>query len=199
MKEKYLILVCIVFLFVFVGLNGCTESEINGNSASPFIGSWGSQEGYRPAILTFYSDNTFKSENLEGDVEYGKWGVSDNKLSIIYGYQTIEFYYSFFANNDVLNLEIIPDGITIFDDYSFMLSRDYIPSPPAPEPATISMNIYSRNDATNTVIWLVSGIEGGPLPDDAYDLKLLKASGDVDIVASYTFNEISDEGFCKFW
>jgi len=47
----------------------------------------------------------------------------------------------------------------------------------AQKASTISMNIYSRNDATNETIWLVSGIEGEAVEDGTYSTTLLYDNG----------------------
>ena len=47
----------------------------------------------------------------------------------------------------------------------------------AQKSATLAMNIYSRNDVTDEVIWLVSGIEGEAVEDGTYSTALLYANG----------------------
>jgi len=53
--------------------------------------------------------------------------------------------------------------------------------------STLSMNLFSQNDATNTRIWLVSGIEGEAILNTSYNAVVLNASGGVD-AATITFN-----------
>ncbi|MBU0497272.1 MAG: type IV pilin N-terminal domain-containing protein [Candidatus Thermoplasmatota archaeon] len=65
----------------------------------------------------------------------------------------------------------------------------------ATKTSTISMNVYSRNDATNTTIWLVSGIEGEAISDSAYSAVLLRANGTVDSAANIVFQEVSSAGY----
>ena len=65
----------------------------------------------------------------------------------------------------------------------------------AQKASTISMNIYSRNDATNTTIWLVSGIEGEAVNSSSYSAVLLDADGNPDTGATITFQEVSQTGY----
>ena len=60
--------------------------------------------------------------------------------------------------------------------------------------STLSMNLFSQNDATNTRIWLVSGIEGEAILDTSYNAVLLNAVGGVDS-AIITFNEVTGAGY----
>ena len=65
----------------------------------------------------------------------------------------------------------------------------------ATKTSTLSMNTFSQNDATQTRIWLVSGIEGEPILDTAYSWSLLNASGANASGATCTFNEVSGSGY----
>ena len=64
----------------------------------------------------------------------------------------------------------------------------------ATKTSTLSMNLFSQNDATNTRIWLVSGIEGEAILDTSYNAVLLNAVGGVDS-AIITFNEVTGAGY----
>ena len=65
----------------------------------------------------------------------------------------------------------------------------------AQKASTISMNIYSRNDATNNTIWLVSGIEGEAVEDGTYTTNLLSDNGTVDSGATIVKNEVTGAGY----
>jgi flagellin-like protein len=65
----------------------------------------------------------------------------------------------------------------------------------AQKASTISMNIYSRNDATNLTIWLVSGIEGEAIADGTYSTTLLADNGTVNAGATITKNEVTGAGY----
>ena len=65
----------------------------------------------------------------------------------------------------------------------------------AQKASTIAMNIYSRNDATNETVWLVSGIEGEAINTSSYSAVLLDASGNPDTGATITFQEVSQAGY----
>ena len=55
--------------------------------------------------------------------------------------------------------------------------------------STLSMNNFSQNDANHQRIWLVSGIEGEPVPDNSYTWSLLNASGANATGTDFTFND----------
>jgi len=61
--------------------------------------------------------------------------------------------------------------------------------------STLSMNIYSRDDAANQTIWLVSGIEGPAIEDGTYEVALLAANGSVDAGATFVKNEVTGAGY----
>ncbi len=65
----------------------------------------------------------------------------------------------------------------------------------ATKTSTLSMNLFSQNDATDTRIWLVSGIEGEAILNTSYNAVLLNASGAADIGAAFTFNEVTGPGY----
>jgi len=65
----------------------------------------------------------------------------------------------------------------------------------AQKTATLSMNIYSRDDASNQTIWLVSGIEGEAVEDGSYDTTLLTDAGTVDATATFVKNEVTGAGY----
>jgi len=65
----------------------------------------------------------------------------------------------------------------------------------AQKSATLSMNIYSRDDAANQTIWLVSGTEGEAVEDGTYDTTLLTDAGTVDAAATFVKNEVTGVGY----
>ena len=65
----------------------------------------------------------------------------------------------------------------------------------AQKSATLSMNIYSRDDSQNQTIWLVSGIEGEAVEDGSYATTLLAANGTVDAGATFLKNEVTGTGY----
>ena len=65
----------------------------------------------------------------------------------------------------------------------------------ATKTSTLSMNLFSQNDATDTRIWLVSGIEGEAILNTSYNAVLLNASGAADTGATITFNEVTGAGY----
>ena len=64
----------------------------------------------------------------------------------------------------------------------------------ATKTSTLSMNLFSQDDAINTRIWLVSGIEGEAILNTSYNAVVLNASGGVD-AATITFNEVTGAGY----
>lgn len=63
------------------------------------------------------------------------------------------------------------------------------------QPSTISMNKFSQDDSANTVIWLVSEVEGNPLRTKDVETMLLNESGQPQPDAEITFNEATGEGY----
>ena len=61
----------------------------------------------------------------------------------------------------------------------------------ATKTSTLSMNTFSQDDAANTRIWLVSGIEGEPILDNSYAWSLLDSTGVNATGATCTFNEVT--------
>jgi len=61
--------------------------------------------------------------------------------------------------------------------------------------STISMNIYSKNDARNETVWLVSGVEGGPIIAENVETILLNDAGEPQTDANITFNDVTGEGY----
>jgi flagellin-like protein len=64
----------------------------------------------------------------------------------------------------------------------------------ATKTSTLSMNIYSRNDANNQVIWLVSGIEGEAILNTSTDKYLLDSAGSA-ATFTYTFNDVNNDSY----
>jgi len=65
----------------------------------------------------------------------------------------------------------------------------------ATKTSTLSMNLFSQNDATNTRIWLVSGIEGEPIQNTSYAWSLLNSTGANASSATCVFNEVTGAGY----
>ena len=72
----------------------------------------------------------------------------------------------------------------------------------ATKTSTLSMNLFSQNDATQTRIWLVSGIEGEPVLDTSYAWSVIGDDGKNCTVANgYTanatcvFNEVTGPNY----
>jgi flagellin-like protein len=65
----------------------------------------------------------------------------------------------------------------------------------ATKASTLSMNIYSRNDAGQQVIWLVSGIEGEAILNTSTNKYLLNSSGAAAIGATFTFNDVNSDNY----
>ena len=65
----------------------------------------------------------------------------------------------------------------------------------ATKTSTLSMNLFSQDDASQTRIWLISGIEGEAILNTSYNSVLLNASGAADIGAVITFNEVTGPGY----
>ncbi len=64
----------------------------------------------------------------------------------------------------------------------------------ATKTSTLSMNLFSQNDGTQTRIWLVSGIEGEAILNTSFNAVLLNASGQVDS-GTIDFNEVTGPGY----
>ena len=64
----------------------------------------------------------------------------------------------------------------------------------ATKTSTLSMNIYSRNDANEQVIWLVSGIEGEAILNSSTNKYLLNSSG-AAASFTYVFNDINSDNY----
>ena len=64
----------------------------------------------------------------------------------------------------------------------------------ATKASTLSMNIYSRNDAGQNVIWLVSGVEGEAVLNTSTNKYLLNSSGAAAAI-TYTFNDVNTDGY----
>jgi PKD repeat protein len=58
-----------------------------------------------------------------------------------------------------------------------------------------SMNIFSRDDSKNTIIWLVSGVEGQLVETDNIETFLENESGYPQQGANITFNEVTGYGY----
>jgi len=65
----------------------------------------------------------------------------------------------------------------------------------ATKSSTLSMNTYSQDDAAQTRIWLVSGIEGEAVADTSYAWSLLTDAGVNATGANCTFNEVTGSGY----
>ena len=65
----------------------------------------------------------------------------------------------------------------------------------ATKSSTLSMNTFSQDDAAETRIWLVSGIEGEAVPDTSYAWSLLTDAGVNATNATCTFNEVTGAGY----
>ena len=185
MRKEVMLLIALMVISVGF-LSGCNESIIDEVS-DKFIGTWGSQEGYQPIIITFFSDKTCSIEDLNGETVYGTWEISEEKLVMTLKGQTVIFSYSFYSEDTILSLTEVSSQQYV------LYTKNYSPSKSA-EITTISMNLFSQNDATNTRIWLVSGIEGEAILDTSYNAVLLNAVGEVDS-ATITFNEVTGPGY----
>ena len=64
----------------------------------------------------------------------------------------------------------------------------------ATKTSTLSMNVYSRNDGSEQVIWLVSGIEGEAILNTSTNKYLLNATG-ASATFTYTFNDVNSDGY----
>ena len=64
----------------------------------------------------------------------------------------------------------------------------------ATKASTLSMNIYSRNDAGQQVIWLVSGIEGEAILNTSTNKFLLGSDGSA-ATFNYTFNDVNSDNY----
>jgi len=60
---------------------------------------------------------------------------------------------------------------------------------------TYSMNIYSRDDAANEIIWLVSGMDGKAIGINDMETWLISEDGQPQPDAEITFNEVTGEGY----
>ena len=65
----------------------------------------------------------------------------------------------------------------------------------ATKTSTLSMNTFSQNDATNTRVWLVSGIEGEAILNTSYDWALLDINGIIHATATCQLNEVVGPGY----
>ena len=65
----------------------------------------------------------------------------------------------------------------------------------ATKTSTLSMNLFSQNDAANTRVWLVSGIEGEPVQNTSYGWSLLDANGANATGATCNFQEVTGPGY----
>jgi len=57
------------------------------------------------------------------------------------------------------------------------------------------MNIYSKDDSKNTVIWLVSGVEGQPVESENIETFLENETGYPQQDANITFNQVIGYGY----
>ena len=57
------------------------------------------------------------------------------------------------------------------------------------------MNIFDRDNSTNTIIWLVSEVEGNTLRTKDVETMLLNESGQPQPDAEITFNELTGTGY----
>ena len=64
----------------------------------------------------------------------------------------------------------------------------------ATKASTLSMNIYSRNDAGEQVIWLVSGIEGEAILNTSTNKYLLNDTG-AAATFTYQFNDVNSDNY----
>ena len=64
-----------------------------------------------------------------------------------------------------------------------------------PSTSTISMNIWSQDNSSNEVVWMVSGVEGPPVETKDVERILLNESGQPQPDAEITFNEVNVEGY----
>lgn len=65
----------------------------------------------------------------------------------------------------------------------------------ATKTSTLSMNTFSQNDAANSRVWLVSGIEGEPILSTSYAWSLLNTVGVNATGATCAFNEVTGAGY----
>ena len=64
----------------------------------------------------------------------------------------------------------------------------------ATKTSTLSMNVYSRNDANEQVIWLVSGIEGEAILANSTNKYLIDSNG-ASAGFNYTFNDVNGDWY----
>ena len=64
----------------------------------------------------------------------------------------------------------------------------------ATKTSTLSMNVYSRNDAGEQVIWLVSGIEGEAILNTSTNKYLLNSTG-AAATFTYVFNDVNSDNY----
>ncbi|MCK5112798.1 MAG: type IV pilin N-terminal domain-containing protein [Thermoplasmatales archaeon] len=65
----------------------------------------------------------------------------------------------------------------------------------ATKTSTLSMNLFSQDDANDVRIWLVSGIEGEAVQNTSYAWSLLNSAGTNASGATCTFNEVTGLGY----
>ena len=68
-------------------------------------------------------------------------------------------------------------------------------SEPMQTSSSLSLNVYSRDDAANKTIWLVSGLSGAAVKDDSYETSLIFENGSKDLGATIVKQEAVQPGY----
>jgi hypothetical protein len=115
--KKQLIIVIIV-LFIFVGLTGCTETEILDETR--LIGIWEKSSEDTIFYFRYNSSNTwdqsYEHDGIMSSIGGGTWNISNNQLIIIWTHPITETHtinyvfsnnYNTIALNDVTGFSIV--------------------------------------------------------------------------------------------
>ena len=109
--KKQLILIGIIFIFITVGLSGCTNTIVSDEEK--IIGTWTKRDMYNGSIRSnsyiFYTNKTFKViSSYKNEVlnVNGTWNITDNKLIMISEDKTVTVNYKFseLNKNKILTL-----------------------------------------------------------------------------------------------
>lgn len=162
-----------------------------------------SRRGFTLGIIFLFVGSSF-IPNIEGNTS------NENEITFIMGRITNLYQDEYSINFDAKNIQCIRffpfqyinyksgERMEITKHYIGIITLrfifavcglKYIRNP------TISMNIYSRNDDTNEIIWLVSGVEGGPIKINEIETNLLNESGEPQPDAKIIFNDVYNLGY----
>ncbi len=187
MNKKYSLMIITVLVLIVSSISGCVDVDVPEDIVDNIMQLSITNFVVEPSIITKgetanLSWTVINARTVSIDNGIGSVSLTGTRIIMPTGTTT----YILTATNDTTTLTATTQII--------VNEPSEPPEPPDP-PSTLSMNTFSQNDATNTRIWLVSGIEGEAIADTSYSWSLLDATGANASGATCAFNEVTGSGY----